>query len=342
MGGKVLTLYAIHTIVALVTIFISVQSGFAPPWLLIVILFPLVLAFSSKLRDVSYNLNVRILFPVSVGLFFVVLFDYMPDLLISQANTGTVSFFGVKADISPEGKIPESFFEVNTVFKDAVSVLYAICAAFMLFKGLNDFDALKHTLYEEAGQIKSIFDFSDYFVLSGKPEDNSESVRSLRLCLLEYVENILEGDKVVVKKENEAVLKRCISSVSELRVGDTNDQIALEEIMKGIANLSVLRSRRVVCIEKKMSPYILVLMTLMSLTMVFSFFGKTSEGLSIEYAYVFLLPVFYTSIFMTLIDLSSPFDGYWSIKLHALEGVRNSLRSELPGYSTPLSDLSPK
>lgn len=134
---------------------------------------------------------------------------------------------------------------------------------------------------------------------------------------------------MVVRKANETVLKELISTLSMLKVKDTNDQIALEEMMKGVSNLAHLRSQRTVCIERKMSPFILGLMLIMSLTMVLSFFGQLSTGPTIEYVYILLLPAFYTSIFMTLVDLSSPFDGYWSIKVSALQETTDHIRNSI-------------
>ena len=67
----------------------------------------------------------------------------------------------------------------------------------------------------------------------------------------------------------------------------------------------------------------------MSLTIVLSFFGSASSEVSIDYVYIFFLPTFYSSIFMTLIDLSTPFDGYWQIKLHAIQGVREKMNRQI-------------
>jgi len=129
--------------------------------------------------------------------------------------------------------------------------------------------------------------------------------------------------------ENEGVIEDCLMAIGKLDAVDLNDEIALEEILKSCNRISVLRSKRTVCIEKRMSPFILGLMLLMSMTMVSSFFGKATGQFNIDYVYVFMLPVFYASIFMTLLDLSSPFDGYWKIKLEAIDGVREKLERQL-------------
>ncbi len=99
--------------------------------------------------------------------------------------------------------------------------------------------------------------------------------------------------------------------------------------MKSINRVYILRSRRHVCIEKRMSPFLLVIIFAMSVAMVASFFGDATGKPSVEYVYVFLLPAFYTSIFMTLLDLSTPFEGYWNIKLEAIENVKLELETAL-------------
>jgi len=227
---------------------------------------------------------------------------------------------------NPDDGIGKEFFVVNPLFKDAVSVLYAICAAFLLWKGLNDFDELKQVLHEEANEVRNVTDFSTYFLLSGNSEENAPTVKNLRIKLLDYIDNMLTGSKVVTNIKNETVLSDCLKIVSGLKEGDLNDQIALAEIMKSLSRITVLRSRRAVCIEKRMSPFILVLIVMMSGTMVASFFGKATGVVSIDYIYVLLLPSFYASIFMTLLDLSSPFDGYWKIKLKAVEDTQRKLK----------------
>ena len=129
-------------------------------------------------------------------------------------------------------------------------------------------------------------------------------------------------------------------SASRLTHGDFNDQVALENIMGSLNRIAVLRSRRMVSIEKRMSPYILAIMLIMSVTMVASFFGKATGEISIDYIYVFLLPMFYTSLFMTLVDLSSPFDGYWAIKLEAVSSVRDKIARQVDSEDAGVISLA--
>lgn len=318
-------IYTTHALIVITTAFFSYHSGIASWYFALAIGLPLLISYFPKLSGLSYTINVRILFPISVGLLCVSFYHYFPQLMIEESQQ-QLERFGISNESSG---IEQEFFQVNDVFKDAASVLYAICAAFLLWKGLSDFDELKYVLYEEANEVRSIGDYSTYFVTSGAPDVNEPTVRELRGLLLDYLDNMLRGNKVIASVENESVLERCLHAAGRLDAVDHNDKIALEEIMKSISCISVLRAKRTVCIEKRMSPFILVLMLLMSITMVSSFFGKANGEISIDYMYVFLLPAFYASIFMTLLDLSSPFDGYWSIKLEAIEGVQRKLSAPL-------------
>ncbi|KAB7616161.1 DUF4239 domain-containing protein [Amylibacter sp. SFDW26] len=319
-------IYCIHLLVVIATAYFAFKGNFFTWYYVLIVALPLLLSSFPRLKNYSYTINVRILFPISIGLLCVCFFHYFPHLMIPDTGTLSPSTYGIKNDT---GSVTQDFFAVNPIFKDAVSVLYAICAAFMLWKGLTDFDELKHVLYEEANEVKTISDYSNYFIVSGEIEYHKPYVLTLRKKLFSYLENMLQGNKIVANSKNEDVLEECMATVGKLNPGDFNDQIALGEIMKSLSRISVLRSHRTVCIEKKMSPFILTLMFMMSATMVASFFGKASGEVSIDYIYVFLLPAFYTSIFMTLVDLGSPFDGYWSIKLGAVETAMSKLKEQI-------------
>lgn len=320
---KIYFVYFLHAALVVITAYILAQVDISAWYFTLLIAIPLILSFIPKYSRISYGVNIRFLFPISVGLFCVALYHAFPSLMVDQ-SAAALSRYGIS---SGNSGLEQGFFEVNNIFKDSVSVLYAICAAFLLWKGLNDFDELKHVLYEEVNEIHSIANYLSFFVdgnATSKADkmSNEKTARHIKRLMYEYLQNILLESRIVVSQTNRAILKKLSDDASKIRVGDANDQIALEEIMKAITRLSTLRSRRKVCIEKRMSPYILTLMFLMSVAMVSSFFGDATGKLSIDYAYVFLMSGFYTALFMTLIDLSSPFEGYWSIKL---EAVRETL-----------------
>ena len=281
-----------------------------------------------------FTVSARLLFPISVGIAAVAFFHAFPTMMRFEAATPSID--GIRGDLNA---VSQAFFEVNPIFQDGVSVLYAICVAFLLWKGLSDFDDLKTILYEEAAEVRAISDYLDYF-LDDSSTTSVGHVRSMRCLLRSYLENMRDGAKVQVNAANDVVLRKLMIATRDLKAPDDNDKIALEEVMKGVTHLNQLRSRRMVAIEKEMSPFILGLMLLMSMTMCAGFLAKATGTVGVDYLYVFLLPAFYTAIFMTLLDLSSPFDGYWSIKTGALEGVLHHLADCIDGPVAPPLDTS--
>lgn len=309
------------------------------PWYYSIILaMPLILSASTRFSGMSATLNARVLLPISAGLFFMTLFHYFPEL-VTNSQADTLAIYGIAN--SNDGSIDQAFFEANDLFTTSVSVLYAICVAFMLFKGLSDFDELRNALSDEASEINTIVDYMQYFKDSGK-NDNWPVLANLLKFFRTYITNIHAGRKIVISKENDIVLRNIIKQLSKLSPKDANDKIALEEIMKGYSRVVGARSRRHSNIQKSMSPFILILVLLMSLSLLASFFGKASGIVSVDYFYVFLLSMFYTSILMTLIDLGSPFDGYWAIKTEAFEGLVKKIEAELQALNLPDQSLFEK
>ena len=258
------------------------------------------------------------------------LYHYFPTLVATDTS-GALALYGLEnSSVSP---IDQAFFEANELFTTSVSVLYAICVAFLLFKGLSDFDELRTALSDEASEINTIVDYMQYFKDSGFNENWPVLVRVLKY-FRNYVANIHAGHKIVISKENDTVLRKIILQLSRLSPKDNNDSIALEEIMKGYSRVVSARSRRHSNIQKSMSPFILALVLLMSASLLASFYGEATGEVSVDYFYVFLLSMFYTSILMTLIDLSSPFDGYWAIKTETFQELIGKIEDELAELST--------
>lgn len=325
MPKSVLTLSLAQVVVVALTMITAYSADIATWYLLIILLLPFAGSMYSKLSGISYKLNARVFFPVSVGLLCVILFHHFPSLFPGRQSV-SASTYGLTSQT--ERQLTQGFFEVSSLFTESVTVLYAVCAAFLLWKGLNDFDELKTVLSEEASEINSISDYLEYFK-DNEVEANEEATKSIRKSLLDYVSNILDGSRIVASEKNDDVMRGLLSELRKLDPKDQNDHTALAEIMKGYSALANLRSRRTVCIEKRTSPSILTIMAMMSISMIGSFFGQATGEIDVNYVYVFLLSIFYTSLFMTLIDLSTPFDGYWSIKTEAFNRLKLKLTEEI-------------
>jgi len=337
MNLRTFFLMLVHILVVALNAFVLSLTGLYSTWYLIVIVAPIALYLFPAFSRFSYTINFRIILPFSVGLLFVGLYQYFPEFMASGNAVPTLTANGLQLKApEPNTKI----FEVNPTFVDAVTVLYAVCAAFLLWKGLNDFDELKSVLYEEASEMKSLSNYFTYLSEGDKQDENTEIANDLRALFIEYIDNLTKGEEIIVSHDNEEILRECLNLIGKFKDTDVNDRIAIAEVMKGLNHLTLLRSKRSVCIEKRMSPFILVLIAVMSLAMSATFFGDASQEFGVNHILIFLLPAFYTSLFMTLLDLSSPFDGYWKVKCDSMNGVKERLREEIVLYSRDITHPS--
>ena len=74
-----------------------------------------------------------------------------------------------------------------------------------------------------------------------------------------------------------------------------------------------------------MSPFIIALVAFLSGAIILPFFREASTEFGLNHIYVFTLSTFFAFIFMTLLDLSMPFEGYWQVKKDALQTAKDML-----------------
>ncbi len=263
----------------------------------------------------------RVVTPLAYAFFAVALFSYGFDN-VANSDFYNIGNFGLNSDRN-------FVFEAEDNFFNAITVLFSIMAAFLLWKGLTDFDKLKETLNEEAETIWSIV-----FLTSYLREAESSSENDINISATDEICRILQGylqraigvsnkddrySGLEVLRRSDRIVDRCVEQTKRIIVkqGDENDRIALEEIMKNLSNLVSVRSKRRVCMHTSMPPYILAVILIMSMSLLIPFMGNGSETLSVNHLYVFLMSFIHMFIFMTLLDLSSPFDGHFSIQMDA-------------------------
>jgi hypothetical protein len=263
----------------------------------------------------------RIVTPLAYAMFAVALFSYGFDN-IASSDFYTLNNFGIESN--------EKFvFEAEDNFFNAITVLFSIMAAFLLWKGLNDFDKLKETLNEEAETIWAIVFLTTYLREEQASSENEMNIAATdKICaiLQDYLHKATgvsrQQDKMSsleILRKSDRLVDECVEQTKKIvvKAGDENDRIALEEIMKNLSSLVSVRSKRRVCMNNGMPPYILAVILIMSMSLLLPFMGNGSETLSVNHLYVFLLTFIHMFIFMTLLDLSSPFDGHFSIQMDA-------------------------
>jgi hypothetical protein len=301
-------------------------------WFLWPCLFVAPIYFSPKF----FIASARIVLPIAYGMFAIGLFTIGYEN-ISSSNFYNIANFGIAAKKQVSFQADDNFF-------NAITVLFSVCAAFLLWKGLTDFDKLKETLNEEAEKIWAIVFLTNYL---REDEDTSavniqnisatdEICREFKGYIDLAIGNSTKADgssSLDVLKHSDDVIDKCVSYTKKITVkpGDANDLIALEEIMKNLSELVSIRSQRRVCMQKSMPPFVLGALLVMSFSVLVPFFGNGASILSVNNVYVFLLSSTHMFIFMTLLDLSAPFDGYFSIQMDAFREASTRINRLLDG-----------
>lgn len=261
-------------------------------------------------RDgLGYIFIYRVVTPVVIGIVFLTLYHYVYN----------IDFLG---------HILRASFRVSFMldkFFNVVSTLYAITIAFLLWKGLSDYDNLKTELNNEASMIRNIINYTEYF-----ENENKEIAQNIKSNLKKYIENIFTGDRIRNHKDNDKVLSDCIKHISIITPHDFNDEVAISEIMKSISDLSKIRSVRQSYIETKMSPYLLLAIGVMSIFIMYPLFTKSpAEGGAAASIMVFSMSTLLSFMFITLFDIRDPFSGFWKIKLDAFKEIMEYLDMDI-------------
>jgi hypothetical protein len=75
------------------------------------------------------------------------------------------------------------------------------------------------------------------------------------------------------------------------------------------------RSKRISQMEIKMSPYLLMALGIMSLTVIYPFFTEAPSNLDyVREMCILILGTLLSFLLITLLDISRPFNGFWAIK----------------------------
>ncbi len=209
-----------------------------------------------------------------------------------------------------------------------ISTLFAIITALILVKGIELFDQLNQAVNEEANQIRSIIGFLVYFE-DETSRDGSSHIQTLRTLLRDYCQHVSAPPPISGSAANGAILKQTAEEIAKLEPADENDRVALQEVMRGLNALFITRSKRISASQAKVPVYMLVILTFMSLAIIFPFFLVSPEPFSHTYTIIFVLAAFCCFILMLLLDINSPFDGFWHVDLEPYHQLEEAISEEL-------------
>lgn len=218
--------------------------------------------------------------------------------------------------------------EKVALFFQITATLYAIVIAFTLWRAMADHDQLKATLRDEATKLTALLSFLDYFD-NVEDEGTQEALKGIRASLRDYSRHVMERAWVGVGHANAERLRYCIDLVENLKTPEENDKAALHGLIKGLADLSMIRSRRISLMQSKISPFLLILLMMLAAFGLFFFFFEDSTVFNVSHVIIPALAFMYSFLIVMLIDLDHPFSGYWRVDICAFEEVLERVEEDL-------------
>ncbi|WP_088342808.1 MULTISPECIES: DUF4239 domain-containing protein [Rhodomicrobium] len=246
-------------------------------------------------------------------------------------------------DVAPE--ITKFFVfgdKYNEIFYSGIATLYAIITALALVKGIEDFDATKRHVSDEAYKVRAISEMTHYFEID-KDGEARNAVLSLRRNLLRYTANVAALRDQRIDDENLRLLRDCQRHIAKLEPRDANDQESLQVMVSAHSELGTLRSKRINAIGEKIPRYLIAALWLMALALILPF---TAEPLVIpatppelglvdnparfgQYYIIFLLGALNSFLLLMLSDISDPFEGFWVVSMQPFRVLSAALGEDL-------------
>ncbi|MEL7116808.1 MAG: DUF4239 domain-containing protein [Pseudomonadota bacterium] len=296
------------------------RSELAPPWIPLLLLLPMVTMFKGERAHFGAILTARALVPISAGLCMMAFYDALPVLLGGEGSFMTIENFGFA-----EPTTAAMSFEADSFYLEAVSVLYAMFSGFLLFKGLDDLGELREALVEEATCLGSIEKYTDIILKCQETPDAKAKATELRAALHDYTQRVIDCVEQGPTAENDEVISKAMALVVQIVPKTDVASNAQAAIMSAFDELGKARSRRSRAMGNRLPPMVMSFLLVMSVSMVLPFFGAPVDGFSTNHIFIFLMTSCFTFVFMLLLDLNDPFDGYWQVSMAPFEDLRSRL-----------------
>lgn len=229
------------------------------------------------------------------------------------------------------------------------STMYAVSVAFLLLKGIQDYEKMSETFNSLLSNIVSInydlkyFDLEENEIyLLSKNDDiesknkldtyelNQKRIPKIRCSLVRFLKEL----KIMIDASHD----RDVFSSKELNFGeirghvnkiepiDFNDQLALEGIMHALNSSNSLLTSLYSSISDRMSNIILQFISAISVLSILNFYEL--EKFVFHPPQMFMMfTVSFMLIFLVILilDLNDPFDGQWRIKSEDIIGCVESI-----------------
>jgi hypothetical protein len=226
-------------------------------------------------------------------------------------------------------------------FYAGISTLYAIITALALVKGIEDFDAIRRNVAEEAYKVRAISDMTHYFDDTHHTATRT-AIRDIREKLARYAANVAAHRDVAIGHENIRLLRDCQLDIGRLKPEDENDSLSLQNVLTAHNELGILRAKRISAMSESIPNYLIAALWLVALALILPFMaeplwieapapqaGQIANPIRFgQYFIIFVLGALNSFLLLILKDISDRFDGYWRVDLMPFEELHKMLAAE--------------
>lgn len=266
---------------------------------------------------------VRVLTPAVVAVLMILLYDLLGQTELHEHLQTAFSAPDTQLDLFVE------------IFSGTVSGLYALIIAFMVFKSLQDHDNINFTLRDEAMLLDSMSQILPY-LHDDVRRSNIPVVTAAHAGLRSYAENILsEGFKTGAQQaENQRIIDEFFERIRNIAIEDENDKITVDLLMSRIDKLATVRTRRIAYMMERPSPFMILMLIVLSVLTVGPFYLPVIGGVALSKAIIAVLGFCIAFLFVMMLDMSSHFEGYWSADRGPFETTRERITKRLEELKT--------
>lgn len=305
---------------------ILIAESRLPAWLAF-ILIAVALLFVLAPNNIK-TFAIRLATPAVIGTLMVQIYDLLlPTPIMNDLRNA----------FAQDGTQLELFVEI---FSGTVSGLYALIIAFMVFKSLQDHDNINFTLRDEAMLLDSMSQILPY-LHDAKRTTNLPVVFRVHQSLRLYAENILsDGFKTGAQQaENQRIIDDMFNSIRDITIEDENDKITVDLLMSRNDSLATVRTRRIAYMMERPSPFMVLMLLVLSVLTVAPFYLPIVGGEAMSVAIIGLLGFCISFLFVMMLDMSSHFEGYWRADRSPFTNAQQRIGARLELLDAQSNDL---
>lgn len=215
-------------------------------------------------------------------------------------------------------------------FFNVFGVLYAILVGFLIVVVLNRFGSLSSLIEDEINELEVIRDFTIYL------DGQIDVVRGIKGAILNYVNSVLDREWELMADVSKPIdsdtspeLYGLIEAVHKVRITNESDGVALDNLAERVANITVLRTKRLDVAHAHLVPLLRLLLVFMSFTLVAGFSLMGVNNVWVHALMVLTLAVSMHVLSIVLADLNNPFVGTWNITKTSFQELSEKLKKSL-------------